>query len=159
MALFDTKPKSKPESNGNPFIQPGQYTDEELPIASKIQQRRLQMLIHSKLYYDMNTNLIPDRQFDEWGQELVKLQKEYPNIAKRICYAEAFKGWDASTGAFLPLQDEWVCRKATQLLAIANKKGVIDNIEYTKVQQSTRVKSSEKPKRKKNSKQRGNSLF
>lgn len=158
MALFDTKPKPK-ESNGNPFIQPGQYTDEELPIASKIQQRRLQMLIHSKLYYDMNSNLIPDRQFDMWGMELVKLQREHPNIAKRICYAEAFKDWDASTGAFLPLQDEWVFRKANQILAIANKKGVIDNIEYKKVQQSTRVKSSEKPKGKKNSKQRGNSLF
>ena len=152
MALFDTKPKPK-ESNGNPFIQPGQYTDEELPIASKIQQRRLQMLIHSKLYYDMNTNLIPDRQFDIWGMELVKLQREHPNIAKRICYAEAFKDWDASTGAFLPLQDEWVCRKANQILAIANKKGVVDNTPAKQV--ITRTKS----KKKQSAKQKGNSLF
>ena len=152
MALFDTKPKPK-ESNGNPFIQPGQYTDEELPIASKIQQRRLQMLIHSKLYYDMNTNLIPDRQFDMWGMELVKLQREHPNIAKRICYAEAFKDWDASTGAFLPLQDEWVCRKANQILVIAEKKGVVDNTSPKKVTVRT------KPKKKKSIKQKGNSLF
>lgn len=160
MALFNAQPKKSPsKDNGNPFIQPGQYTDEELPIAELIQRRRLQMLIHSKLYYDMDTNLITDRQFDEWGRELVQLQRDNPNIAKRICFAEAFKDWDASTGAFLPLQDEWVCRKANQILAIANKKGVVDNIEYKKVQQSTRVKSSEKPKGKKNSKQRGNSLF
>ena len=152
MALFDTKPKPK-ESNGNPFIQPGQYTDEELPIASKIQQRRLQMLIHSKLYYDMNSNLIPDRQFDMWGMELVKLQREHPNIAKRICYAEAFKDWDASTGAFLPLQDEGVCRKANQILAIANKKGVVDNTPAKQV--ITRTKS----KKKQSAKQKGNSLF
>ena len=152
MALFDTKPKPK-ESNDNPFIQTGQYTDEELPIASKIQQRRLQMLIHSKLYYDMNTNLIPDRQFDIWGMELVKLQREHPNIAKRICYAEAFKDWDASTGAFLPLQDEWVCRKANQILAIANKKGVVDNTPAKQV--ITRTKS----KKKQSAKQKGNSLF
>lgn len=163
MALFDTKPKAKPKesSNSNPFIQPGQYTDDELPIAELIQRRRLQMLIHSKLYYDMDTNLITDKQFDEWGRELVKLQRDYPNIAKRICYAEAFKDWDASTGAFLPLQDPWVIRKAQQLLNLNNgaTKGDKDNLEYKKVQQSTRVESSKKPKGKKTAKQRGNSLF
>jgi hypothetical protein len=126
LALFDTEPKAKPKesSNSNPFIQPGQYTDDELPIAELIHRRRLQMLIHSKLYYDMDTNLITDKQFDEWGRELVKLQRDYPNIAKRICYAETFKDWDASTGAFLPLQDPWVTRKAQQLLKInQNMKG------------------------------------
>ena len=107
----------------------------------------------------MNTNLITDRQFDEWGKELVQLQRDNPNIAKRICFAEAFKDWDASTGAFLPLQDPWVIRKAQQLLNIAGQKGVIDNIEYKKVQQEPRIKSSEKPKRKKTTKQRGNALF
>ena len=160
MALFNAQPKkSLSKDNGNPFIQPGQYTDEELPIAELIQRRRLQMLIHSKLYYDMDTSLITDSQFDEWGRELVQLQRDNPEIAKRICFAEAFKDWDASTGAFLPLQDPWVIRKAQQLLNIAGQKGVIDNIEYKKVQQEARIKSSEKPKRKKTTKQRGNSLF
>lgn len=160
MALFSIQPKKTPSTdNGNPFIQPGQYTDEELPIAELIQRRRLQMLIHSKLYYDMDTSLITDSQFDEWGRELVQLQKDNPEIAKRICFAEAFRDWDASTGAFLPLQDPWVTRKAQQLLNIAGQKGVTDNIEYKKVQQEPRIKSSEKPKRKKTSKQRSNPLF
>lgn len=161
LALFNVQPKKSPsKDNGNSFIQPGQYTDEELPIASKIQQRRLQMLIHSKLYYDMNTNLIPDRQFDMWGMELVQLQRDNPEIAKRICFAEAFKDWDASTGAFLPLQDPWVIRKAQQLLNInRDMKGENYKNEHKKIQQEPRIKSSEKPKRKKTSKQRGNSLF
>ena len=157
MSLFQIKEKKK--HDGNPFIQEGQYTTEELPVAELIQRRRLQMLIHSKLYYDMNTNLIEDRQFDEWGRELVKLQRDNPDIAKRVCYAGAFKDWDASTGAFLPLQDPWVIRKAQQLLNIATKKGVIDNNEHQKIQQSSGVKSSQKPKGKKAAKQRGNSLF
>ena len=158
MSLFQIKEKKK--DNGNPFIQPGQYTDEELPIAELIQRRRLQILIHSKLYYDMNTNLITDRQFDEWGRELVQLQRDNPNIAKRICFAEAFKDWDASTGAFLPLQDPWVIRKAQQLLNInRNMKGENYKHEYKKVQQEPRIKSSEKPKRKKAGQQRNNSLF
>ena len=107
----------------------------------------------------MNTNLITDKQFDEWGRELVQLQRNNPDIAKRVCFAEAFKDWDASTGAFLPLQDPWVTRKAQQLLNIAGQKGVIDNIEYKKIQQSAGVKSSKKPKRKKTTKQWGNALF
>ncbi|HHX23828.1 MAG TPA: hypothetical protein GX723_07460 [Thermoanaerobacterales bacterium] len=148
------------KDNGNPFIQPGQYTDEELSIAELIQRRRLQMLIHSKLYYDMDTSLVTDKQFDEWGRELVQLQKDNPEIAKRICFAEAFKDWDASTGAFLPLQDPWVIRKAQQLLNInRNMKGENYKHEYEKIQQEPRIKSSEKPKRKKATKQRGNSLF
>lgn len=161
MALFNVQPKKSPsKDNGNPFIQPGQYTDEELPIAELIQRRRIQILIHSKLYYDMNINLITDRQFDEWGRELVQLQKDNPEIAKRICFAEAFKDWDASTGAFLPLQDPWVIRKAQQLLNInRNMKGENYKHEHKKIQQEPRIKSSEKPKRKKTSKQRGNSLF
>lgn len=158
MSLFQIKEKKK--DNGNPFIQVGQYTDEELPIAEIIQRRRLQLLVHSKLYYDMDTNIITDKQFDEWGRELVQLQKDNPDIAKRICFADAFKDWDASTGAFLPLQDPWVIRKAQQLLNInRNMKGENYKHEHKKVQQESRIQSSEKPKRKKASKQRSNSLF
>ena len=120
MSLFQVKKKD----NGNPFIQVGQFTDEELPYASLIQQRRCQMLIHSRIYYVLDENLITDAQFDEWGRELVQLQKDYPDIASKVCFAKAFEDWDASTGAFLPLQDEWVIRKAQQLLNInRNMKG------------------------------------
>ena len=122
MALFEIKPKPKKEDYKPEFIKPGQFTEKELPIAELIQRRRLQLLVHSCLYYDMNTNIITDRQFDEWGYELVELQKKYPDIAKRICFTEAFKDWDASTGAFLPLKNKWVIRKAKQLTQIQNIK-------------------------------------
>lgn len=132
----------------------------DLVIADAIQRRRLQMLVHSKLYYDMDTSLITDKQFDDWGKELVQLQKDYPDIASKVCFAKAFEDWDASTGAFLPLQDPWVIRKAQQLLRInENMKGENYKHEHKKVQQESRIKSSEKPKRKKASKQRSNSLF
>lgn len=153
MGLFDAKKVEKR------WIKPGQFTDEELPYASLIQQRRCQMLIHSRIYYVLDENLITDKQFDDWGKELVQLQKDYPDIASKVCFAKAFEDWDASTGAFLPLKDEWVIRKAQQLLNIAGQKGVIDNIEHSKIQQIAGVKSRQKPKRKKATKQRGNSLF
>ena len=137
----------------NPFIQPGQFTDEELPIAQLIQRKRIQMLIHSRIYYVLDNNLITDKQFDEWGRELVKLQADYPEIASRICYAEAFKDWDASTGAFLPLNDDWVVYKADYLLSIQGGSN-----EHKEIQQSTRKASGQESKRKTDSKQRSNNV-
>ena len=91
------------------------FSGEELEIAELIQQRRLQLLVHSCIYYELDTNLISDRQWDEWARELVTLQKKYPHISAQVVWAKEFDGWDASTGAFLPLKDEWVMRKAIKL--------------------------------------------
>ncbi|NLA24510.1 MAG: hypothetical protein GX879_06045 [Bacteroidales bacterium] len=126
-------------------------------IAEKIQRRRLQILIHSKIYYDFNTNLISDQQFDQWGKELMELQKQYPHIAKEIHYHKEFKDWDNSTGMYLPLQDTLITSRAYQLLDMAKQKGVIN--EYSKIQSSSRKKNSEKSTGQKNSGFRINSLF
>lgn len=91
------------------------FKGEELIIAELIQQRRLQLLVHSCIYYELNNNIVSDKQWDDWARELVTLQKHYPNIAKEVMWHDAFEDWDASTGAFLPLKDEWVIRKAQQL--------------------------------------------
>lgn len=88
------------------------FAGEDLRIAELIQQRRLQMLVHSCLYYEMNITKIDDATWDKWARELRALQEQYPDIAKQVIWSDAFKDWDASTGAFLPLKDEWVMRKA-----------------------------------------------
>ena len=87
-----------------------------LKIAETIQQRRYQLLIHSCIYYELNQNLISDKKWDEWARELRDLQNKYPDISKRVTLYEAFKDWDASTGAFLPIKQEWVVCRAKQLL-------------------------------------------
>src|SRR5574344_1857292 len=92
------------------------FNGDELKIAELIQRRRLQMLVHSCIYYKLDGNIIQDRQWDMWAKELVKLQEENPEISQKVIWYEAFKDWDASTGAFLPLDDEWVIKKAKQLL-------------------------------------------
>ena len=92
-----------------------QFSGDELVIAEKIQQRRLQLLVHSCIYYELDKNIVSDKQWDEWARELVVLQKENPYISTQVIWYDAFKDWDASTGAFLPLKDDWVMRKAIQL--------------------------------------------
>ena len=82
------------------------------PVAELIRRRRLQMLVHSCIYYELNGNLIPD---DVWSKWAFELQQKYPEEAE---FADWFRGWDGSTGAFLPLRDPWVLRKAQYLMKL-----------------------------------------
>lgn len=91
-------------------------TDEqELRIAEKIQQRRLQILVHSYLYYELDTNLVDDNTWANWAKELVALQNANPDLAKRVIYHEAFSSFDPSTGQGLPYNDEQIVKIATRL--------------------------------------------
>lgn len=86
------------------------------PIAAKIQQRRYQILVHSLLYYDLDMNLVSDAKWAEWAKELAQLQNSHPDIASCVIFAEAFKGFDASTGYNLPYRDAQVVNIAYRLL-------------------------------------------
>ena len=92
------------------------FAGKELEVAELIQRRRLQMLVHSCIYYKMDQTIISDAQWSRWGTELADLQDRYPEISQQVGWAEVFEGWDGSSGAFLPLDDPWVVNKALQLL-------------------------------------------
>lgn len=79
------------------------------------------MLVHSCIYYELDRNIIDDKTWDTWARELVQLQHDYPEESKDTIWYEAFADWDASTGAFLPLKDEWVVKKAKYLLSLQIK--------------------------------------
>lgn len=108
------------------------YSGEELKIAELIQRRRLQLLIHSCLYYNMDTNIVSDKKWDEWARELVKLQKDYPELSNNVCWSEAFTDWDASSGAFLPLDDPWVIRIAKRFVRVKEVGRVVKQPEQPK---------------------------
>lgn len=96
------------------------YDNERDYIAAKIKQRRLQMLVHSYIYYELNDNLISDETWARWARELKALQDEYPEISHSVKYSRMFEDWDASTGYHLAF-DEWTRNKATYLLAVAGR--------------------------------------
>lgn len=87
-------------------------------IRAKIKQRRLQMLVHSCIYYVLDSNIISDSTWSKWSLELRYLQNQYPEISKEVEYAEYFKDWDGSSGAFLPIHEDWVMQKAYKLLSL-----------------------------------------
>lgn len=85
-------------------------------VKELIQRRRLQVLVHSCIYYILDDSIIDDSTWSRWAAELVELQQKYPEIAETVCWHEAFSGFDGSTGFDLPLEDEWVLNKARYLL-------------------------------------------
>jgi hypothetical protein len=80
-------------------------------LSEKIKQRRIQMLVHSYLYYELDHNVVSDHKWQEWADELVELQKRKDTIG---FYDEAFSDWTGASGAFLPF-DQWVVDRAKKI--------------------------------------------
>lgn len=91
-------------------------------VRAKILRRRLQILVHSYLYYVRDINLVSDETWSSWAQELCSLQEAFPEIADRVDYAEAFRDFDPSTGYDLPYRNPEIVRKAEYLLRIEEEK-------------------------------------
>lgn len=89
---------------------------DHLAAEELIKRRRLQLLVHSAIYYQFNDNLISDQQWSKWAQELVDLQKEYPDVASATIYSKEFSDFDPSTGYNLPFGNPNIQKTAMQLL-------------------------------------------
>ena len=92
-------------------------------IAEKIRQRRLQLLVHSFIYYDLNENIVSDDKWSQWATELVYLQNEYTEISKNVIYYDTFKNFDGSTGFDLDYRNPDIMNKAYKLLEYHKKEG------------------------------------
>jgi|TARA_B110000444_G_scaffold130490_1_gene122729 hypothetical protein len=89
-------------------------------ISEKIRQRRAQMLVHSYIYYEKDDCIVDDFKWQQWADELVVLQKEYP--ADIGFYDKEFEGWTGAGGSHLPLRDPNVMKKGETLLKLNEKK-------------------------------------
>ena len=93
-------------------------------VRELITRRRRQVLVHSIIYYELDDCIISDHQWQDWADELAKLQQQYPDIAFDCPWAEEFEDFDGSSGFNLPLDDPWGLRKARYLIALnARMKG------------------------------------
>lgn len=123
MALFNKKqvltqkkPQKPIHSIERRYPEQYGYSGRNADIYNRIQRRRLQLLVNSCIYYEMDNNLVSDRTYDAWGKELAQLQNDYPDISKNVIWADAFDGWDGTTGFHLPIKDPWVMQKARKIL-------------------------------------------
>lgn len=91
-------------------------------VASLIERRRRQILVHSILYYKLDRPLIDDHAYDAWAQELIRLQAEHPEISESVAYhRDAFRTFTSSTGFDLPLDDDRANAVARDLLTYSER--------------------------------------
>lgn len=97
-------------------------------IRSLIKKRRLQMLVHSCIYYELDESVISDHQWQSWADELAELIQKYPDLNRKIDqFDQYFSDWDGSSGFNLPHLNPWVLGKATGVLEYSR-----GNLNYTK---------------------------
>lgn len=93
-------------------------------IKSEILRRRKQILVHSCLYYQYNTNLIEDWQYDKIARRLAELQIAHPDISNNLGYHDKdFKGFGEDhcySGFNLPRSSPEVVATAERLLYITS---------------------------------------
>jgi len=89
----------------------------EVTLLERIRKYRLNMLVHSYLYYHLDIALISDNKWQQWANELTTLQAEHGTVFG--VYDDVFKDWDGSTGMHLPV-DDWVFSTSHKLLRYCN---------------------------------------
>ncbi|WP_041914902.1 DNA ligase LigA-related protein [Selenomonas ruminantium] len=89
------------------------------PVHDRIRQLRLGLMLHSYIYYKLGKSIISDAKWDDRARELVRLQKKFPSVAKKVRFAKLYQDFDGSTGFHLAGEvDAAMIRKAHFLLAI-----------------------------------------
>jgi len=90
-------------------------------IKEKMQQRMRQVLVHSCIYYEYDTNIVDDYTYDKWGKELIELIKEYPQYLGELEFGNYFKEYvEMPSGFNLPYRHPDILRKAQYLLKLRN---------------------------------------
>lgn len=65
---------------------------------TKIELLQRWILVHSYLYYELNTSVVDDHMYDANSKQLVNLQDSHRKAFKESIYYYAMKEFDGSTG-------------------------------------------------------------
>jgi NAD-dependent DNA ligase len=93
----------------------------------RIERLRRQLHVHSILYYHMDASYVSDAIFDEWANELVRLNKLHPELVEQGDKWEIFADWTGDTGMHLPV-DERVVSLAHSLLNHRRRNNLTEDI-------------------------------
>ena len=91
---------------------------EPMPMGSvqeEIKRLRLNVILHSCIYYQMDVNIWDDITFDFKCKRLVDLLAKHPNVYSDR-FDRYFEGWDGSSGFHFPHRDPWVHGKAEMMV-------------------------------------------
>lgn len=117
--LFKSKSKAeevKPKEES--LITPGHKYNSK--VMELIRRRRLQTLVTSYIYMEMDESYIPDEEWNRRSHELADLQNKYPLESAAVVYADKFLNWTGDTASGLTY-DDWVVSAATHLMDYRDK--------------------------------------
>lgn len=66
-------------------------------LKTKIEYLQRKIILNSIAYYELNTNSLTDKQYDELCRQMVSMQAEYPDVMDTQ-YGYVFYDFDGSTG-------------------------------------------------------------
>ena len=118
--LFDAPVSSKPGRRGASKSRVVVKKGDRL-VLQLINQRQRQILLHSYLYYHLDSPRITDQLFDKWSLELVALRKDNPTEYSQSVFLKEFEGFDGSTGMDLPYVNDFNIRIGSRIDSIIRK--------------------------------------
>lgn len=92
----------------------------------KLHQRTQQILVHSYIYYEFNTNIIEDYKYDQYANELIEIIKQNPELLDQVEYGYMFKDYaECGSGFNLNYRHPKIVEKAQYLLELRRRKGIL----------------------------------
>lgn len=70
----------------------------KLPVEDQISYLQRWIIVHSIIYYHLNSNVVSDKQYDEYAKHLEKLIKLNDKEFKKSQYYYAFVNYSSATG-------------------------------------------------------------
>lgn len=68
-------------------------------IKDRIDFLQRYIIVHSYIYYELNSNVISDKDYDTKSKELVKYKNDYPELWKNSMYYKQFNDdYNGATG-------------------------------------------------------------
>ena len=71
---------------------------EEMPINDQMDLLAREMIVYSIIYYDLDDNIISDKEYDTKARKLYKLCQENPDIIPQCQYKDILKDFVPDTG-------------------------------------------------------------
>ena len=70
----------------------------DFTIQEKIETLQRWILVHSYIYYEMDTNVVSDHVYNSNTQQLLKFRKDYPEVYEQSRYYPYFDDFESGTG-------------------------------------------------------------
>ena len=104
-----------------------EFSNPYMSVSLKIQELQIWVLVHSFLYYELNTNIVNDKTYDANAKQLYLMMQLNEEEALKSPYRKVFEGYMPDTGFDLyskldKEQKKYIKYKARAALTACKKK-------------------------------------